>query len=362
MYESVKCHSHSHVFQSLLQNASSVEKALEKFTSPESLQNDNAYKCPKCKKKAPATKRFTVHREPNVITIQLKRFEFNRFSGGKITKPVTFNEILNLRPYMSDPTGDRLTYRLNAVLVHFGGSCNSGHYLCYVRGPNNSWFKMDDESVEPVPLTQVLLQNAYILFYIKKIINPIPKLVANGHVVAANRNSPVRVPTPLPENVKKPLVQSKLFTGKLPSPFSRPTTDAKPIAVTAFKTVNQPKIISEPTVKTFNQPKIITEPEINRVKNGPPAASNLPSIRSGMNLVEYPSSDSDDENTDQKPTPGRLSSSSNGVDLNGHQPNGIQKPHNETLNRTSGPSQAATSDEFKKLEQGTLSSFGSNGM
>lgn len=38
----------------------------------------------RCKKKVPATKRFTVHRTSNVLTVSLKRFA--NFSGGKITK------------------------------------------------------------------------------------------------------------------------------------------------------------------------------------------------------------------------------------------------------------------------------------
>lgn len=39
---------------------------------------------PRCKKKVPASKRFTIHRTSNVLTLSLKRFA--NFSGGKITK------------------------------------------------------------------------------------------------------------------------------------------------------------------------------------------------------------------------------------------------------------------------------------
>lgn len=38
----------------------------------------------RCKKKVPASKRFTIHRTSNVLTLSLKRFA--NFSGGKITK------------------------------------------------------------------------------------------------------------------------------------------------------------------------------------------------------------------------------------------------------------------------------------
>ncbi|XP_077490734.1 ubiquitin specific peptidase 36 isoform X2 [Amblyomma americanum] len=150
-----------------IKNASSLEKALEKFVEPELLQNENAYKCPRCNIKVMAQKRFTVHRAPNVATFQFKRFDSNRMFGGKITKHVSYPEHLELRPYMSDKHGDPVTYRLNAVLVHLGASCNSGHYFCFVRNSNGSWYCMDDSRVNQVSLGQVLNQQAYVLFYVR---------------------------------------------------------------------------------------------------------------------------------------------------------------------------------------------------
>lgn len=149
------------------QNVMSLEKALEKFTQPELLQHENSYKCPKCKMKVDAQKRFSVFRTPNVATFQLKRFDYNRSFGGKITKPITYPEKLNLRPYMSDTQGDPVWYRLNAVLVHSGPTCNSGHYYCYVKNSNGIWYIMDDQRVNEVSLNRVLSQSAYVLFYIK---------------------------------------------------------------------------------------------------------------------------------------------------------------------------------------------------
>lgn len=149
------------------QNVQSLEKALEKFIQPELLQNDNAYKCPRCNMKVSAQKRFTVHRPPNVATFQFKRFDYNRMFGGKITKHVSYPEKLDLRPYMSDTKGGPVFYRLNAVLVHLGPSCNSGHYFCYVRNSNGYWYLMDDARVHQVSVNQVLNQQAYVLFYIR---------------------------------------------------------------------------------------------------------------------------------------------------------------------------------------------------
>ncbi|GBM79562.1 Ubiquitin carboxyl-terminal hydrolase 42 [Araneus ventricosus] len=127
------------------QNVLSLEKALEKFIQPELLEQENSYKCPKCKMKVSAQKKFTVYKAPNVATFQLKRFDYNRSFGGKITKQISYPDRLNLRPFMSDPKGDPVWYRLNAVLVHSGPTCNSGHYYCYVKNSNGIWYIMDDQ-------------------------------------------------------------------------------------------------------------------------------------------------------------------------------------------------------------------------
>ncbi|XP_045155453.1 ubiquitin carboxyl-terminal hydrolase 36 [Echinops telfairi] len=90
-----------------------------------------------CKKKVPASKRFSIHRASSVLTLSLKRFA--NFSGGKITKDVGYPEFLNIRPYMSQGSGEPVTYGLYAVLVHSGYSCHAGHYYCYVKVSHHSW-------------------------------------------------------------------------------------------------------------------------------------------------------------------------------------------------------------------------------
>ncbi len=53
----------------------------------EVLAGANKYKCPRQQKAVRAIKRMTVDVMPNVLMIQLKRFEFS-FSGHKISKKV----------------------------------------------------------------------------------------------------------------------------------------------------------------------------------------------------------------------------------------------------------------------------------
>ncbi|CDQ73490.1 unnamed protein product [Oncorhynchus mykiss] len=118
-----------------IKTAPSITKALEQFVKPEQLDGENAYRCAKCKKMVPASKRFTIHRSANVLTISLKRFA--NYNGGKIAKDVRYAECLDLRPFMSQSHGEPQVYVLYAVLVHSGFSCHAGHYYCYVKVSTN---------------------------------------------------------------------------------------------------------------------------------------------------------------------------------------------------------------------------------
>nr|AAH84261.1 Usp36 protein [Xenopus laevis] len=72
-----------------IRNVPNIVCALEMFVKSDILSGENAYMCARCKKKVPASKRFSVHRDSNVLTLSLKRFANS--SGGKITKLVTQN-------------------------------------------------------------------------------------------------------------------------------------------------------------------------------------------------------------------------------------------------------------------------------
>ncbi|KAI9352015.1 hypothetical protein BDR26DRAFT_832456 [Obelidium mucronatum] len=147
-----------------VKQAGSVEKALARFTKTETLNGDNRYRCSKCKTLVDATKQMTILEAPKILVLQLKRFEFSGFGGGKIGKMVVYPEKLDLGPFMFRTKG-KVLYELYGVLVHAGSSCNSGHYYSYVKAPNGIWYSKNDSDVRQVSLKQVLDQQAYILFY-----------------------------------------------------------------------------------------------------------------------------------------------------------------------------------------------------
>jgi len=144
-------------------NASTLEKALDAFTKSEQLRGANKYQCKKCQQKVDATKTFSIHTAPPVLSFQLKRFDFLHGFRGKLKKKVQFPVSLNIAPYTSHKNREA-KYNLYGLVVHCGSSAKSGHYIAYAKH-NGSWCCFNDQDVRQVKEQQVLREEAYLLFY-----------------------------------------------------------------------------------------------------------------------------------------------------------------------------------------------------
>ena len=201
----------------IAKKADSIDRAMQNFTAVEQLDGDNQYRCEKCDMLVDAAKRLTLHTLPKLLTVQLKRFGggggLMGWSGGmgqKINKHISFPAVLDLARFTSaaidsQPDESKLSkkekkalkkkrkrdevtkrsdvspssllegarmggaeqgvFSLCGVVVHHGYSVHSGHYIAYVKAPNQMWFQMDDEDVSQVKKATVLQQQAYLLFY-----------------------------------------------------------------------------------------------------------------------------------------------------------------------------------------------------
>lgn len=65
-------------------------------------------------------------------------------------------------------SGPGYRYKLMAVVVHFGASGLSGHFICYRRHGRKNWIKCDDSIIKVVDESEILTQRAYILLYLKE--------------------------------------------------------------------------------------------------------------------------------------------------------------------------------------------------
>lgn len=82
----------------------SIDEALKAFVSPETLDGNNQYWCDKCQQKCDAHKGLKFSRFPYLLTLHLKRFDFdyNTLHRIKLNDKVTFPEILNLDSFIED--------------------------------------------------------------------------------------------------------------------------------------------------------------------------------------------------------------------------------------------------------------------
>ncbi|KAL2662387.1 hypothetical protein AAZV13_02G037600 [Glycine max] len=162
-----------------------LEEALGQFTAPEILDKDNKYNCSRCKTYVKARKKLTVLEAPNILTIVLKRFQSGNFE--KLNKSVQFPEVLNMAPYMSGTKDKSPLYSLYAVVVHLDldimNAAFSGHYVCYVKNIQGEWFRTDDSRVEPVELSRVLSERAYMLLYARH--SPKPLGLVSSNVISS---------------------------------------------------------------------------------------------------------------------------------------------------------------------------------
>jgi len=112
-------------------------------------------------------------------------------SWQKTKKQIKYPSVLDMGPYLSsNPLNNHVNdantpktnsgqtisfkYQLYGVLIHEGTNMNSGHYYSFIKGPNNCWYKADDDSVSLSSGDQPLKQEAYVLFYIREDIPPPP--------------------------------------------------------------------------------------------------------------------------------------------------------------------------------------------
>ncbi|KAJ3052911.1 Ubiquitin carboxyl-terminal hydrolase 15 [Rhizophlyctis rosea] len=154
-----------------------LQDCFDEFRKEETLGEDNAWYCPKCKEHRQAKKKLDIWRLPDIMVFNLKRFShsgrsiYNRFSSGDKIEAFVNAPIngLDLRDVVIGPQkdleGEDLVYDLFAVSNH-SGYTSGGHYTAYGKNPlDQRWYKFDDSRVYKVEEKNVMTDEAYLLFY-----------------------------------------------------------------------------------------------------------------------------------------------------------------------------------------------------
>lgn len=176
----MRCHHESERYENMMDLTleihgwvESLEDALTQFTTPEDLDGENMYRCGRCVSYVRARKQLSIHEAPNILTIVLKRFQEGSY--GKINKYITFPELLDMVPFMTGTNDVPPLYMLYGVVVHLDthNASFSGHYVSYVKDLSGNWLRIDDTEVQPVSMSQVMSEGAYILFYMRSSPRPL---------------------------------------------------------------------------------------------------------------------------------------------------------------------------------------------
>uniref|UniRef100_H2XYH9 Ubiquitin carboxyl-terminal hydrolase 47 n=1 Tax=Ciona intestinalis TaxID=7719 RepID=H2XYH9_CIOIN len=183
----------------------SVIEGLNAFVEPETLDESNQYYCEKCDKKCDAKKGLKFTKFPYLLTLQLKRFDFDYSTMHriKLNDCMQFPQILNLNSFTEDTSKDTTSsstdddpagsngvgmneqsseeeassvdegidfesqlshrkikkdfiqegpyvYELFSIMIH-SGSAAGGHYYAYIKSfENNRWHSFNDQIVSSI--------------------------------------------------------------------------------------------------------------------------------------------------------------------------------------------------------------------
>ncbi|XP_060788407.1 ubiquitin carboxyl-terminal hydrolase 11 isoform X2 [Neoarius graeffei] len=178
------------------QTTVNLQECIELFTTVETLEDENPWYCPTCKKHQLATKKLDLWSLPEVLIIHLKRFSYTKYSREKLDTIVNFPlRKLDFSDFLLRKAGSDSEppsrYDLIAVSNHYGG-LRDGHYTSYSRNKDNGqWYYFDDSKVTYAKEEQIVTNAAYLLFYQRQDKIRHPTLAPpDNHVASTNHDGP----------------------------------------------------------------------------------------------------------------------------------------------------------------------------
>ena len=140
-----------------------LDESFRDYIQVETLEGDNKYDAGEPYKLQDAKKGVIFEDFPDVLHLQLKRFEYdiNRDAMMKVNDRHEFPEEFDASPYLSNDADKSQSwiYQLHSVLVH-SGDLTAGHYYAFIRPEmDGSFFKFDDDRVTRATLKEALEEN-----------------------------------------------------------------------------------------------------------------------------------------------------------------------------------------------------------
>ena len=126
-----------------------LDNSLKNYFKTEIMDGENKINCEGCNMKRTCHKRQIFKSLPNILVVNLKRFEFdyNTMLKSKLNNYFEFPFELDLKEYLIEENQEiNTTYELTGITIHFGFS-DYGHYYDLIKSPNGKWYKFNDNCV-----------------------------------------------------------------------------------------------------------------------------------------------------------------------------------------------------------------------
>lgn len=137
-----------------------LEESLQDYVQVEMMDGENKYFAGPEHKYQDAKKGVIFETFPEVLHLQLKRFQYDMELDVmvKINNRFEFPDSFDASPYLADDAdkSEPYIYKLHGVLVH-SGDLNAGHYYAFIKPTRDGWFhKYDDDKVTKATFKEVV--------------------------------------------------------------------------------------------------------------------------------------------------------------------------------------------------------------
>ena len=126
-----------------------LDSSMKNYFKTEIMDGENKINCEECNMKRTCHKRQIFKSLPNILVINLKRFEFdyNTMLKSKLNNYFEFPFELDMKEYLIENHKEINTkYELTGITIHFGFS-DYGHYYDLIKSPEGKWYKFNDNTI-----------------------------------------------------------------------------------------------------------------------------------------------------------------------------------------------------------------------
>jgi ubiquitin carboxyl-terminal hydrolase 2/21 len=153
----------------IIQNSNpSLIDCFNLYIQGEILDGDNMVTSEQKQEKVVAIKNLMFWSLPDILVIDIKRFNYYNYSKKNQVLVEFPLENLDLSPYVIGYNKHTYKYDLYGVCNH-SGSTMGGHYTSFVKNANDKWYHFNDTRVSEVQdINTIISPKAYCFFYRKK--------------------------------------------------------------------------------------------------------------------------------------------------------------------------------------------------